>query len=724
MQPLSVIRKRFSGFESQYKTVLSNLCGAMKQIVLLIMLSYNALYAQKSDTASPRQVDLKVIQVTGTKEAYKITSDKKVFNVSSALGAKGGTVTEVFRQVPGVTISPSGKLTLRNGTPTLLVDGKRTDLSLDQIPADQVASIEVITNPSAQYDASGNSGIINIITKKNRKPGINGALNANWSTIPEYNVYGDLTISRPHFRLNLNFLQHGHRSENNETLSRKDLFQQANSVTQGPYRKEKIVLDWLPDAHNVFTLSGDAGQGNFSTNTHQTSSYQIKADSGSLRTTHITQHFRFAHAMLDYSHQFAKADEQLMANFSAETYKGPNDGTYNMQYQNGPAVLQQYTGGIRAHTIVLSADYTDPLREGKARLETGAKITWHKDHNQNLMEDYNPAQHQYLLNPTATYNFRYEDPTYAAYGNYSDKYGRFSYMAGLRFEQYNYHGRMIDSNVDIIYHNPGLYPSVFLTQGVGRNSELHLNYSRRVNRPAFDEISPLTDYSNPQNLYKGNPNLQSEHTNLAEFSYNTQPGKISLTGTLYLRNTTNAITTYTTAITPDTLLTSYINARYNNTWGAELIFKIPLTDWWDVTANANLFNTDIATSTLGNSGFSWFAKVNSHARLPANISFELTANYEAPKVRPQGKTLSTGAIDMAIGKSFLKKKNATVTLSVTDILNTERDRTLTVLDNQFSQMDTQKYLTRMFRINFNYQFGVKDKTAVKHREGPAGNETI
>lgn len=662
-------------------------------IFLLLLIPSLQSHAQERDTATRKLIELNAVQVTAPKEAFRIEPDKKIFNVSSALASKGGTIAEVFRQVPGVTVTPAGKLTLRNGTPTLLIDGKRTNLTLEQIPADQVASIEVITNPSARYDAAGSSGIINIITKKNRKRGVNGSVNANWSTIPEYNVYGDLNISRKQFRLNLNYLQHGHRGEYDQTLVRDStLRQQGHSVTQGPFRKGKFSLDWLPDNNNTFTLSGDMGAGDFKTRNQQTVN-------DNHRLTRTNDNFRFSHIAMDYAHQFKRTDERLTSSFSLEKFNGPNSGTYNMQYANYQ-VLQQYDGGIRAHTIVFNTDY----KIGK--FETGIKATWHKDHNQNRMEDYDSISGKYIINKAATYNFRYDDPTYAAYANYAGSYGKFSYMAGLRFEQYNYHGYMIDSNVNINYHNPGLYPSIFLTQELAENTELHLNYSRRVNRPGWDEISPFTDYSNAQNLYRGNPQLQSAFTNLFEFSYNTMVKKISIVSTLYFRNTNKAITSYTTALTPDTLLTTYINARYNNTYGVELVFKSPITKWWDVSVNANLFDTHIST---GDKGFSWFAKLNSHTRLPKEITLELTGNYEAPKILPQGKSLSTGSVDMAMGKTFLKKKNATITLSVTDIFNTQKDRTRTMLAGQFSQFDTQKYLTRVFKINLNYQFGAKEK---------------
>ncbi|CAL1518011.1 TonB-dependent receptor domain-containing protein [Chitinophaga sp. MM2321] len=687
-----------------------------------------------SVSIAPAFTDLQGITVTAQKESYQVMPDKKVFNVASNLNAKGGTVSEVFRQIPGVTIN-SGKITLRNSTPTLLLDGKRTNLTLEQIPADQVASIEIITNPSAKYDADGSGGIINIISKKNSKAGMYGSVNANWTTIPEHNLYGDFNISKGDFRFNVNFLEHGHQGKHRETLYRNNLSdgtalqQQAESVTKGPFRKGKFTLDYEPNKQHTFSLTGTYGGGDFRTYNNQQSYYLNKAalaDSGAIRHTGNTENFRFGQAALSYAYQFRKQGEKLTADFSVEKYKGPVDGSYHMQYQDpqgaslGNPVLQQSSGGFKGHTVILQSDYTNTFKENKAKLETGVKITWHKDRNQSLLQDYDHHTSDYLVNKQGTYDFNYKDPTYSAYGNFSDSYGKFSYIAGLRFEQYDYTGMMPDSGIRIAYHNPGLFPSFFLTRQLGAEQELHLNYSRRVTRPAFDEITPRIDYSNPQNLFKGNTALQSAFTNLLEFSYNKSFGKSTLIATAYLRNIQHPITTYTYPIAPDTLLTTYINADHSNTYGAELIFKNPITTWWNLTTNLNFFDTRITDTHIGsvldNSGFSWFAKLSSDAKLPQDMTLQLSASYEAPQIIPQGKTSSTSSIDLALKKDFLKEKNLALTLSCTDIFNTDRYRRITALPGTFQQDFLQKYTTRVFKINVNYRFGRANGKEIQHKK--------
>lgn len=673
---------------------------------------------------TPENHGLKDVNVTGQRMGFLIEPDKKVYDVASDLSAKGGTLEEVFRQVPGVTVTPSGKLSLRNGTPAILVDGKRTDLTLEQIPAEQVASVEIITNPSAKYDAQGNSGIINIIMKKNKKAGFSGNMECNFTGLPEKTLDGNLTFSKGKFTITANYFQHWHREKYTDDLFRNTLTdntslqQSSMSETQGPFEMGKLSIDYRMNAHNTFTLSGNYGGGNFKTKNMQTSSYfnsdGIKEEDAA-RTTSSGENFRFGHANLDYNHQFKKDGEKIVSSFNLEEYNAPASGTYQMLYTLpdgtplGVPGLQQYAGRIRAHTITLQSDYTDPLRSGKAKLEAGFKLNWHRDHNHNLMQGYDSATHQYITDNAATYNFYYHDPTYAAYGNYSDKYGWFSFMAGLRFEQYNYTGAMPDSAIRFTYHNPNLFPSLFLTADLGNGQELHLNYSRRTNRPAFDEVSPRTDYSNPQNLFRGNPHLQSEYTNLAELSYNLHKNAAVFSATLYVRNTNHFITTYTTTLAPDTLLTTYANANHSNTFGGELLYKTTIIKGWNIMANANCFNTKIAASNidavLNNNGFSWFAKLSSDIQLPQDFTLQLSGSYEAPKVIPQGKTLSTGSADISLKKDFLQNKKLSVILSLADVFNTDRAKQHTYMLNQYEQTYLQKYATRIFKVSMSWSFG-------------------
>lgn len=673
---------------------------------------------------TPENNSLKDINVTGQKSGYRITSDRRVFDVASDLSAQGGTLEEVFRQIPGVMISATGQLSLRDATPAILIDGKKTDLTLEQIPAEQVASVEIITNPSAKYDAQGGSGIINIIMKKNKKTGLSGHLEGTYTTLPEKTVDGDITYTSGKFSITANYFQHWHREKYTDDLLRNTLAdgtslqQHSSSETKGPFETGKLSIDYKMNEKNTFSISGNYGGGNFTTKNQQRSSYfnneEIK-DKGALRTTLSEDNFRFGHINLDYHHDFKKDGEKIVSSFNLEKYNAPTSGTYQMQYTSpdgapeGAPGLQQYSGGIQAHTTTLQSDYTNPLHGGKAKLEAGFKFNWHKDHNHNLMQDYDSVSHRYIMDKNATYNFYYRDPTYAAYGNYSDKYGWLSFMAGLRFEQYDYTGSMPDSAITFKYHNLNIFPSLFLTADLGGGQELHLNYSRRTNRPAFDEVSPRTDYSNPQNLSRGNPHLQSEYINLAELSYNLQKNSTVFSATFYVRNTNHFITTYTTTIAPDTLLTAYVNADHSNTFGGELLYKTSIVKGWNVMASAHFFDTRIAASNiaggLSNSGFGWFAKLGSDIKLSQSFALQLSGTYEGPKVIPQGKTLNTGSMDMSLKKDFLQSKKLSIILSLADVFNSDRNKQHTYMLDQYDQIYLQKYATRIFKISLSWSFG-------------------
>jgi iron complex outermembrane receptor protein len=291
-------------------------------------------------------------------------------------------------------------------------------------------------------------------------------------------------------------------------------------------------------------------------------------------------------------------------------------------------------------------------------------------------------------------------------------------MAGLRFETYTYTGHLLDENSSFGYHQTGLYPSIFLTEKLDDNSDVHLNYSRRVNRPQWWQISPQTNYTNPQNPQVGNPDIRPENTNLFELAYNTQLANLGVNTTLYVKNTLDPIMAYNKPLSNDTLLSTYENANYSNTYGAELIVRIPIVKWWNATTNFNLFQTDInadnLTQGLSNSGFSWFAKLNSDMKLGSMYTFQLTGNYNAANVVAQGKVLPSGGMDAAIKREFFRHNAGTLVLSCSDIFNTQRSRVDTYSQGVFFQDAITKPETRVLKISFTYTFG-KEMNGERHK---------
>jgi outer membrane receptor protein involved in Fe transport len=691
---------------------------------------------------TPAAAQMQAIAVVARRPVFRTEVDKKVFDVSQSLASKGGTAQDALRQVPTLNVDATGNVTLRNGSPTILLDGKQTQLTLDQIPADQIQSIEVMPNPSAKYDAQGNHGIINIVLKRNRKPGMNGSFTGVASTLGETYGFANLNVYKHKWNFTFNAMAHGHRSVSNTTTTLTDLasnttsVQHGHSVTIGPFQSYRLGADYNMDAHNTFSLSGNAGFGYHPSGGYNLTDYygsKSELDSTGSRQTYDAGHFVFTHGNFDWAHTFTKAGEKLTASSALETYHGNSHGNYANQRFDlthiplSQAALQQYQGFGNAHNLTLQTDYTDPLLDGKAKLEAGLKTIVHGSRS---FEDFENVQTTGGLSkdPNASYNYSYNDNTYAAYSSFNQELGKFSYQAGLRFEHYTYTGHLLDQNSGFGYDQTGLYPSVYLTEKFDEDNDLHLNFSRRVNRPQWWQITPQTNYGNPMNPSQGNPDIRPENTNLVELAYNTQVSGIGLNTTLYVKNTLDPIMGYNKPLGSDTLLSTFENGNYANTYGAEIIARIPIAKWWNATTNFNVYQSDINADNLSqsqgqglsNSGLSWFAKLNSDMKLFSTYTVQLTGNYNAARVIAQGKVLPSGGLDAAVRRDFLPHNAATLVLSLSDIFNTQRSDVDTYQQGVFLQNAINKPETRVFKISFMYSFG-KDLSGERHKASLESN---
>lgn len=686
---------------------------------------------------TPAAAQMQAVAVVARRPAFRTEIDKKVFNVDQSLASKGGTAQDALRQVPTLSVDATGNVTLRNGSPTILLDGKQTQLTLDQIPADQIQSIEVMPNPSAKYDAQGNHGIVNIVLKRDRKPGMNGSVTGGANTLREAYGFANLNVYKHKWNFTFNYMARAQRSVTNTTNTLNDLatntmvVQHGHTVTTGPFQNVRAGVDFNMDAHNTFSLAGNAGFGHHPTDGTQTTDYLGRSgvpDSTGFRTSYDYNRFVFTHANFDYAHTFHKPGEKLTAGASLETYHGTGHGSYAMQYLDkgslplGNPYLQQYQGFGNGHNLTMQSDLTDPLMGGKAKWEAGLKMILH---GSGSFQDFrNDLPQGYVKDPNASYNYSYNNNTYAAYTSFNQELGSFSYLAGLRFEKYDYTGHLLDKNSSFGYRQTGLYPSIYLTEKINDNNDLHLNYSRRVNRPQWWQITPQTNYGNPQNPQAGNPHIRPENTNLIELAYNTQLSSIGLNTTIYVKNTLDPIMAYNKPLSNDTLLSTYENATYSNTYGAEVIARIPIAKWWNATTNFNLFETDINADNLSqglsNSGFSWFAKLNSDMKLFNLYTLQLTGNYNAANVIAQGKVLASGGMDAAIKREFFPHNAGTLVLSLSDIFNTRRTRIDTYSPGVFFQDAIIKPETRVLKVSFTYSFG-KEMNGKRHKATSESN---
>lgn len=687
---------------------------------------------------------LKGVEVVGEKPAFTMEIDKRVFNVDKNLASIGGTATDVLRQVPSVNVDIDGNVSVRNGSPTIFIDGRPSTLTLDQIPADAIASVEVVTNPSAKYDAEGMSGILNIVLKKNRRAGINGLVTAGVSTTGSTNAGVDLNVRQGKINVFANYSLRDRKSPMKSNLFRKNISDDTTTYMDQyqdgdfgrKFQSGRIGFDWFIDNRNTITLSQGIVGGDFNNINDQTI-YELDVHQNRVRyatgNNDSKRNFRNYTTQLGYKRTFAKEGRELTADFTYNKATSKNRDDYNLQYynmQNEPIntpiqpELRYANGNGNTTYFTGQIDFVNPISE-TSKLEAGLRTNSRTFNNilSTYGRDFDSGA--FLYDTALSNDYHYTEQINAAYVSYTGAFGNFGFQTGMRAEQSFYSGELRnikDANYKIDYPI-SLFPSVFLTQKFKGDHELQLNYSRRIRRPWFRDLLPNIEY-NAQSANRGNPALKPEFTNSFELSYLKDfARKHSVLASIYYRNTPNAITDFfvDTVLNLDgqerkVVLEYPINASVRNSYGLEVTMRNQLTKDWDVTTNVNFAQTKIDADDLSNSGFVWFGKINSNTKLPWNLTLQVTGEYESKRIEPQGEDAPEYQIDLAVKKDFFEKKNFSVSLGLNDIFNWDRD--LSYTRTTFSESERyRKRVSRELRLNVSWRFGKMDTNIFKRKRG-------
>jgi outer membrane receptor protein involved in Fe transport len=710
---------------------------------------------------TPKSKELEQVVVTASKPAMTMDMDKKIFNVSKDIVSAGGTGLDILKNVPSINVDIDGNITLRGGSPQLFVDGKPTLLTLDQIPADAIESVEVISNPSAKYDASGGgAGILNIVLKKNRKTGYNGSIRTGIDSHGGLNEGGSLNFRENKINVSADVNYHGIRDWSKGSLTRTDYSTSPNTYlseneldsNRGHGIFGRLGLDYFITNKATLSVTGfmmHFGMGQTSNLVTSTDSLYSSGKVNQYSTEEIAsaRSFNGRGITLGFKQLFTKEKEEWTADASYFGGKADNHSGYTTNYYvpGNPsalssAQLQQILGGGNDHNIVLQTDFTDPLTP-HTTLEAGLRAALQGRLNINNNYDFNTDSAAYILVPSAASNYKSNNNVYAAYATLSSSIGNFTYKAGLRVESSNYNGTLLNSGEKFSNQYPlSLFPSLFLGQKIGEGQELQLSYTRRVNRPNFFQLVPYTDSSNKLNITRGNPDLVPEFTQSLELSYlKTWHANTTLLGSLYYKHTDHLITGYVESDTSDgtnTLINTYINAESSYSMGAELTAQLPVAKWWDLSANINIYKSKINVAAEEDAIpqqalWSWFGKLNNSFRLPDNWSVQLSGIYQSKSNLPvssnsqqpgppmpnqsasQGYIKPNYDVDIAVKRSLLKNK-LSVMLSWNDIFRSRKQDQVT-----YSTYVTQEYNRlrnpQMLRLNLTYNFGKIDASLFKRK---------
>jgi len=687
---------------------------------------------------------LEEVEVRAEKSSMEMSLDKRVFNVGKDLANAGGTAVDILTNVPSVSVDIDGNVSLRGSSNVrILVDGKPSGLvsikggsGLQQLQGSSIERIEIITNPSARYEAEGMSGVINIILKKERKEGFNGS----FDVITGYPTNLGLAANVNYRRKNLNFFVNYTASYRN-TPGRNSQYQevykgdstiitQQNSTSslKGQNNSARAGIDYFFNENNVLTGSylWRISKGKrFSDIRYRDFLNNLNNPTGiTNRTQDETETEPNSEYAITYKRKFERKGHELSADVRYLDNWEDSDQYYNQatfrpdgSASDIPPQLQRSVNYETEKQLLFQVDYTQPFgKDGK--FELGARSS-----SRDMTNDFSLTQRgeDGIWFPIAgfTNDFLYEENIHAAYGILGNKVSKLSYQLGVRAEWTDVTTTLRKTN-DVNprkYNN--LFPSVHVTYELPKQNSMQISYSRRIRRPTYNDLSPFSTFSDSRNFWSGNPDLNPEFTDVFEIGHIKYFETVSISSSLYYRYTDGKIVRIRTVDTEGNSFTRPENLATENSFGYELTTALSPYKWWKVDASFNFFRAIINGSnfdaSLQSDTYSWFTRLTSRFTLWKNTDFQVRGNYEAPQQTPQGRRKAIAVMDLAVSRDILKN-NATLTLNVSDVFNSRIYRSITEGPNFFTEGRGQGRL-RQVNLTFNYRLHQAKKKSKEPVDG-------
>lgn len=694
---------------------------------------------------------LKDVNVIGQKSQMKFELDKKVFNVDQNLAGAGNSATELLRNIPSVEVAADGNILLRNnknviiwinGRPAGLNDENRSQI-LEQLPAETIEKVEIITNPSARYNPEGTAGVINIVLKKSTRLGSYGNLTAGIDTNPSKNVSVNLFLTSSKWEFNFNA---GYRNDVKNMFFNSDRksWLPGSADTIFRYSRDKVKIDgggYFARAGALFHAgkNDDIGLNVMATTANRRVTEDInnrvfRNNAGLLdyRYTDASTMRNLYDVALDYTHTFPKKGHELKAylelnhNFS----KGDNEVTQKDSLKN-PVYFQWSTGDSKRTESTVQIDYTYPFSDS-LKLEAGFKGEYAARDNTTFAEYGEDLQHRFPQYELSNI-FSGKDDRNSLYVNFIGKVRKLSWQVGLRAE-YNkqlnnsttYDAVGKDTLTVFNYNYPGLYPSVFIDYALPADNQLQFNYTRRINRPKGRMINPFINMADSSNIEFGNPDLKPEFTHSLELSHIKTWKEHMLSTVLYYRQTSDVIQWVNYVVANDKYDTKYItpkNITNSDAAGVEIMAKNKLFRILDLTSTVNIFYNHLdgfeyAGNTYAEtSNFAWNARLIMSLVLPAGVSGQVSTGYQSRREIAQGETLPIWGIDAGLRKSFFEKR-LTVNIAARDIAKTRVSKDIARGSN-FYDYSFYQFNASSLGITLTYNFGQQNR---KSSSKPKENE--
>lgn len=716
------------------------------------------------------------VVVRAEKSTVEIKLDKKVYNVGKDMIVKGGTASDVLDNVPSVTVDSDGNVSLRgNDNVKILIDGRPSNAiniadALRTISAEALDKVEVITNPSARYDAEGGAGILNIVLKKGKNQGINGTITGTVGNPKNNSLIGNINFKSAQFNLFSTIGYTDSKSFGNG-LTNSDYLNPDGSVNSSIRERVKrergrkglnfnFGMDWFLTKTLTWTNAVNFRKNDgYSPETDLLYNYQ---PSSNFVRSRFNDQFTYTNNA-EYTTNFTQK-------FKKDGHKLSLDGAFSRDLDNDISTITDFIVGDESNFTKASSnnfqnsnrnlfqvDYVLPIGKS-SQFEAGYK----GDYN-DLLTNYNVSNldisGNYISDPNFTNIFQYKEKINGFYSQFGSKINKISYLLGLRFENSDIDANLLTTSefINKKYHD--FFPSAFLTYEISEKSSASLNYSRRISRPRSRFINPFGGYTSNVNLFKGNPDINPSYTDAIDFGFMKKWNKVTFTSSLYVNQSTDVfqfvrrlngqiVTTPVDGtdvldtngnvilvvggadVRTPVYLSTPVNLDSEKRLGFEFTINYTPFKWWKINSNFNFFQSKISgdysytligsnqvvTETVNKSASSWFTKLSSKITLPYKIDWQTSATYNGPQNTAQGKSIGVFTANTALSKDVFKDK-ATIALNVSDIFNSakmKRQFDLATL-NSYSEMQRRE---RQINLSFTYRFN-KKKT---EREKPTRNE--
>ncbi|MFT4664301.1 MAG: ferric enterobactin receptor [Polaribacter sp.] len=700
---------------------------------------------------SPDANLLNTVEVRAEKSQLNIALDKKVFNVGKDLANRGGSATDVLDNVPSVSVDIEGNIALRgSGNVRILINGKPSGLvsgntnGLKSIPASSIDRIEVITNPSARYEAEGMSGIINIILRKEQQKGLNGSFDLTLGYPTQYGA----AINMNYRRKNLNFFTNiginqqegpGGGYENREFTTgdtTEITRQERDHLRGGLTRNIRLGADYFINDKNILTTSflwSVSDQNNITDLKYEDFINSINNPIGISRREDNEEEdeVELEYAMT-YRKIFSKEGHELTTDLRYQDNSEIELSDYVQSYFNKEDLpsgqandFQQSSNDEGERQTIFQMDYVHPFSKEK-KFETGIRSSFRRIKNNYKVEELDLNEEwQALIG--LTNEFSYNEDIYAAYASYGDKIGKFSYQGGLRMEYTDILTKSKETNEEIPKSYINFFPSVNLSYDLPKSNAIQLSYSRRIVRPRFRLLNPFSSFSDDRNLRVGNPDLDPEFTDSYELGHIKYWDKGSLASAIFYRYSTDVIDRIREVNENDgTTISRPQNLATRNEYGFEFVASYNPTKRIRINGDVNFLRSITDGSSQGQDfnadTYTMSGRIMTKLTILKSVDSQISYNYRAPRKTTQGTRNSIHSMDVALSKDVLKN-NGTITFSIRDLFNSRKWIYTTELENLYADGEFQ-WRARSLVLTFNYRLNQKKQRGRggRGRGGSGGGE--